>query len=663
MEGFFKKKRKSVEIDPEEIFMDSFNLPGHDRTLHEGRIERPIETRVFWFWGLTIFVALFIVVSRLFQLQILRGEEFFTASKKNISYTLFSAPPRGLIYDRNMNIMASNAASFSLVLKNSNLSGNDFQAALQNGAQLVGRSVYEIWAMHQEQNSGELIFPEDIFSKDAWPEEIVLAENIPRHLLLRVATSPDDFPGMAIEESTSRVYPLNSAASHIVGFIGRPTFDDQKNSDFYKKAGARIGKSGIELAYEENLRGREGRKVIEIDAEGKPQRERFIEKTLPGRSVVLNIDAGLQSAVYEILARSIPALGKKAGAAIISDPRDGRILALVSFPSFDGSLLADGKDRKAIRMILDDKTKPFFNRAISGVYPPGSTIKPVLAAAALEEKVIDPKKTIYDVGFISVPNPYDPTKQSVFRDWAALGFVDMRRALALSANVYFYTIGGGHESVRGLGIERIGKFFRAFGFGSVLGIDLAGEAGGLVPGPAEKKKIHPKDPFWRIGDTYITSIGQGDTGATPLQVNFATAAIANGGTLYKPFVTKAILDESGVVVKTIKPEVVREKIADHESLKVVQEGMRLAVIEGSANPLSALPVAVAGKTGTAQTGITGKNHGWFTGFAPYENPEVVITVIVEEGTGGATDAVPISKEVFWAWLSIRNAAVLSNTQE
>lgn len=654
MPAFFWKKRRSAEIDPEEIFMDSANLPGHDLALHEGRIERPIEVRVFWLWALIIFVGLLAVVLRLFQLQIIRGEEFFAASNKNISYSLFSAPPRGLIYDRNLNTLASNSVSFTLILKKTGLADDEFGTALQKGADLVGRTLYEIWAGGQQGQSRELRFPDDIFSPDVWPEEIVLAESIPRHLLLRVATSPGDFHAMAIEESINRVYPGGSSASHVVGFTGRPAANDQAQSPLYQKASARIGKGGIELVYEEELRGKHGKKVIEIDAEGKPQRERFLEKSSPGRSVVLNIDAELQRAVYEILARNIPALGKKAGAAVISDPRDGRILALVSFPSFDSSMLSEGKDQEAIRAILNDKRKPFFNRAISGIYPPGSTIKPVLAAAALEEQVIDPKRTIYDVGFISVPNPYDPEKFSVFRDWAALGFVDMRRALALSANVYFYTIGGGHEGIKGLGIERIGKFFRAFGFGSKLGIDLRGEEQGLVPGPEEKKKIRPKDPFWRIGDTYITSIGQGDMGATPLQVNFATAAIANGGTLWRPFITKAILDEAGTVVKAVEPSVIRDRIAGQETLKVVREGMRLAVIDGSANAIAGFPLAVAGKTGTAQTGITGKNHGWFTAFVPYENPEAVITVMVEEGTGGATDAVPISKEILWAWLAVRN---------
>ena len=649
----FTRGSKKILIEPEEIFMDSVNIPGHDQDRIEGHIEKPISVRIFVIWAATVILGFLIVAGRAAELQIVRGEELGRASQKNISYTLFSAPPRGVIYDRNKQALASNSTSFFLVLRKDGAGGEGaFRKTLENLSALLGRSVGGLWLENVPPADSDRGLPKDVFLLDVWPDEVVLMQDVPRRILLSVVTNPVDFRGVSIEEKVRREYLLGDAASHIVGF-----------TSFSDSPGLRlVGKSGVESVREENLRGKPGKKMVEINAEGEPLRERFITSPVSGYSVVLNIDAALQRALYDTMARTIRSAGKRAGAAIVSDPRDGRILALASFPSFDPEVLSRGKDRESIKNFLSGRDKPLFNRAISGNYPPGSTVKPILAAGALDEKIIDDKRTIYDEGFIAVPNPYDPTKESIFKDWAALGLVNMRRAIAYSANVYFYTIGGGYGDIHGLGIERIKKILSSFGFGSVLGIDLLGEHAGLVAGPEEKKRIRPEDPFWRLGDTYITSIGQGDMGATPLQVNFATAAIANGGTLFRPLVTKSIIDDNGLVIKEFMPEVIREHVASPESLSIVREGMRLAVTEGSARAIADFPVSVAGKTGTAQTGVVGKNHGWFTAFAPYQNPEVVVTVLVEDGTGGSTDALPIAEEILWAWLGVRNNRNVSNTQ-
>lgn len=660
---FFGKKRfgRSRELEPDEIFADSMNLPGHDRLRAEGRLEHPIARRTFSILIFFMGLGIVLIVSRLFQLQFIRGDDYFAASQKNISYTLFTAPPRGLIYDRNMKVLASNSALFSLVMKKSYFTKDEeFAAALRKGMELAGRSLEEIFIENNPgppaqpgQNFAEIRIPDNLFSIKAWPDEIVFVNDLPHDLLLRVATKPEEFKGFVIAESIRRIYNGGPELAPVVGFTGQPTPADRTRSSFYRSGVRTIGKSGIELTYEDKLHGSPGKKIIEIDAKGSAQRERFIDEPVFGEHIVLNIDADLQRAAYDALAHHIISLGKKAGAVVISDPRDGRILALVNYPSFAPQVLSDGDNIAEIKRILGDKNNPLFNRAIAGIYAPGSTVKPILATAALEEGVIDPAHEIYDKGFISVPNPYDPNRETIFKDWAKLGWVDMRRAIAYSANVYFYTVGGGYGDIKGLGIERIRKYESLFGFGLPLGIDLMGEKGGLIAGPEEKKKTRPKDPFWRIGDTYITSIGQGDTGVTPLQLNSATAAIANGGTLWRPFVTKAILDESGAQVEEIKPQAIRSNLADPKHLQIVREGMRLAVQEGSAKSLGDLPIAVGGKTGTAQTGVVGKNQGWFTGFAPYVNPEMAITVLVEEGTGGSTDAVPIAKEIFYSWLAVR----------
>ena len=380
-------------------------------------------------------------------------------------------------------------------------------------------------------------------------------------------------------------------------------------------------------------------------------RERFIERATPGRDVVLEIDGELERFAAETLARHIRAVGKRAGALVALDPRDGAVRALVSYPGYDSNLLGSGASLEEVGQLLRDPAKPFFNRVVSGGYPSASTIKPILATAALEAKLIDPARQIYDPGYISVPNPYDPANPTIFKDWKPLGWIDMRRAIAFSANVYFYTIGGGHGGIPGLGIERIKSWLERFGWGSTLGIDLPGEYAGLIPDPEKKKIIRPKDPAWRIGDTYITSIGQGDLQITPLQLAAATAAIANGGTLWKPRVARAIVDDERRVVQAFDPVRLREDIASAGSLAIVREGMRLAVTEGSAIGLAELFFPVAGKTGTAETGVYGRNHGWFVGFAPYDAPEIVIAVLVEEGSGGSTDAVPVAREVLYHYFT------------
>ncbi|OHA08741.1 MAG: hypothetical protein A3B37_02730 [Candidatus Sungbacteria bacterium RIFCSPLOWO2_01_FULL_59_16] len=412
-----------------------------------------------------------------------------------------------------------------------------------------------------------------------------------------------------------------------------------------------IGKAGLEAQYEEILAGRAGEKLIEVDAGGAAIRERFIMKSDPGQSVMLELDAGLQRFAAATLERHLRALGKRAGAVVAMDPRDGAVRALVSYPSFDSNIFGRSVPRKDFERLKGDPAHPFFNRAVSGGYPSGSTIKPLLAVAALEEGVIEAEREIYDPGYLSVPNPYDPEHPTIFKDWKELGIVDMRRAIALSANVYFYTIGGGYRDIRGLGIERIKRWLERFGWGRALGIDLPAEYAGLVPDPELKKAIRPKDPVWRLGDTYITAIGQGDVQATPLQLAASIAAIANGGTLWKPRLASAVVGLDGETVREFRSEFIGRDIARAESLTVVREGMRQAVTAGSAAALADLPFAVAGKTGTAQTGAYGKNHGWFVGFAPSETPELVIAVLVEEGTGGSTDAVPIAKEVLYYYFT------------
>lgn len=645
-------RRSEVEITPEEIFMDAANAPGFRQEMHEGRLERPISRRTFTVFGAAVAIGFLIIAGRMFDLEILRGDDFAMRANENKTYPIAIEAPRGIFYDRHFEKLVENAPSFTVSLRPGDLSDDGtFRDIFMRLAALLGKSVEEI----ADANGVPLaaLAGDARFSRASWPDEIFMAAGDMRGEVLELQTHQEDFPGVRITETSRRHYLFARDASHVLGYVGRPTKAElAAHPDL--GAGDIVGKTGLEAAYEGFLRGTRGEKLIEVDASGEARRERFIVKPDSGKDVVLEIDAGLQEFAAETLARHIRAAGKRAGALVAVDPRDGAVRALVSYPSFDPNVFGRSAKREDVEALLANPARPFYNRAVGGGYPSGSTIKPILAVAALEEKIIDPERAIFDPGYISVPNPFDPAKPTIFKDWKELGWVDMRRALAMSANVYFYTVGGGYGDIKGLGIERMKRYLERFGWGSTLGIDLPGEVPGLIPDPEKKKTLRPKDPIWRIGDTYITAIGQGDLQATPLQLAVSTAAIANGGTLWKPRVAAAVIDEEQRPLREFRPEVIRDRLADPDSLRVVREGMRQAVTDGSAGALRDLFFAVAGKTGTAQTGAIGKNHGWFTGFAPYDEPELAITVLVEEGSGGSTDAVPVAKEVLYYYFTHRD---------
>ena len=628
--------------------MDAVNIHGFRHEMQEGRIERPIERSSLVAFGGLIALGLVILVGRIGDLSILNGGAFYARAQANKTYPIHIAPPRGIFYDRNFEKLVENIPTFQIVLQPADTAHDEeFTRGLRAVAGLAGKTIVQL----ADVNSVDprTLEREPFYRREDWPREVFVASGELRAEVLEIQSRSDDFPGILVRESGERNYLLGGGASHLLGYVGRPSREDLGAYPEITSADV-LGKDGLELAYETEIRGEAGEKLIEVNASGERLRERFIVKAKPGHDVLLEIDGELQRFAAETMKRHITALGKRAGALVAIDPRDGAVRALISYPGYDANLLGKGS-REEVRRLLTDTAKPFFNRAIAGGYPSASTIKPFLAAAALEEKLIDPTRQIFDPGYISVPNPYDPSNPTIFKDWKALGWIDMRHAIALSANVYFYTIGGGYGGIPGLGIERIKQVLERFGWGSPLRIDLPGEYAGLIPDPEKKKRIQPKNPIWRIGDTYITAIGQGDLQVTPLQLAAATAAIANGGTLWKPRIAKAVVDEARDVMAAFKPVALRENIMSPESLRVVREGMRLAVTEGSAIGLAELFFPVAGKTGTAETGVYGKNHGWFTGFAPYDAPELVISVLVEEGTGGSTDAVPIAREVLYHYFT------------
>jgi len=326
----------------------------------------------------------------------------------------------------------------------------------------------------------------------------------------------------------------------------------------------------------------------------------------------------------------------KRGAVIAMNPQNGEILAAVSWPAYDNNIFSGAVSSSAYLALLDNPDNPLLPRAWSGIYPSGSTAKPVIATAALAEGVITPQTTVHSVGGLQI-GPW------FFPDWKAGGHgsVNVRSAIAWSVNTFFYYIGGGYNNFVGLGVDRLTKWMRNFGLGDKTGLDVFGELSGFVPSQEWKKKTKGED--WFIGDTYNLSIGQGDLLVTPLQVALFTAEVANGGFRIRPH-----------FALTKNPEEMKgDEIASSETIKTVRLGMRDTVIYGSGRALAGFPVPVAGKTGTAQWRSDRPNHAWFTAFAPFENPEIVVTVLLEEGVEGSSTAVPVAREVLDAWLKGR----------
>jgi penicillin-binding protein 2 len=417
-----------------------------------------------------------------------------------------------------------------------------------------------------------------------------------------------------------------------------PLFD--KSGIYYEEEYR--ARDGVERAYDEFLRGENGLELKETDVAGTVTSESVVEKPVDGGTLTLSVDGLLTQELYlaiESLARSNHFVG---GAGVIMDIETGEIIALTSYPEYNQNKMTSGLTQAEFNALLNDPAKPFLNRVVGGLYTPGSIVKPIVALAALNEEIISPTKEILSTGAITVPNPYDPEKPSVFRDWKAHGWTAMREALAVSSDTYFYSIGGGFGGQPGLGITILDEYFNLFGLTQKTGIELGGEVEGVIPTPEWKKEKFDGD-IWRLGDTYITSIGQYGTQVTPLNAARFTAALANKGKLLQPSLVKGGVKEP--VVSTIAlPEA---------AWRVVHEGMREGVTYGTSVGLNVPYVTAGAKTGTAEIGA-GKAyvHSWTSGFFPYEHPRYAWAVIMEKGPANNTmGATSVMRKVF-DWMSL-----------
>lgn len=441
-----------------------------------------------------------------------------------------------------------------------------------------------------------------------------------------VATSSESF--------ASRVYTKEPGFSHILGFVRYPKADSA--GEWWREE--YIGISGSERVFNERLAGANGSQMAETDARGSLVREDILDPPRDGEALYLSIDADIQAELARVLQSHAAAQGFQGGAAAIMDVRSGELLALTSFPEYDNDAFSSG-DSATVQAANANPLTPLLNRAIAGLYTPGSIVKPIFAVAALEEGIIDPSKKILSTGSISIPNPYFPDQPSIFRDWKAHGYTDMRRAIAVSSDVYFYSIGGGYQDQQGLGIERIDEYARRFGLGTLTGIIYGSEAEGVIPTPEWKAEVFDGDP-WRLGDTYNTAIGQYGFQITPLQAVRFTAAIANGGKLLEPHIEKGM-------VANVTPVGVSD-----EHTQVAREGMRQAVTDGgTAQALNIAGLEIAGKTGTAQLGMRNESmNSWVIGFWPASTPKYAFAVVLEKAPAGTNSGASPAMSKFFYWL-------------
>ena len=445
---------------------------------------------------------------------------------------------------------------------------------------------------------------------------------------------------LAYNENGERVYAEFPGLAHVVGYVSLPTEKDIERGAYSQEY---LGRDGLERAFNDVLTGTHGLRIEEIDVKGNIRSSSMLRDPLPGENITTSIDVRVQSKLYELIASLATDKGFAGGAGALMDVETGELIALVSYPEYSPSTLTKGEDREAIARILTAKNTPFLNRAIGGLYAPGSIIKPFLALAALEEKIISPDTKILSTGALTLPNPYNPESPSIFKDWKAHGYVNMREALAVSSDVYFYTIGGGFKTQRGLGIKLIDDYLTRFGFSTLTGVDLLSEENGTIPTPLWKERTFDGEK-WNIGDTYHTAIGQYGMQVTPLQTARAVAAIANGGRLVEPHLRMrgTELSQTGTPLNF-----------SDSALQIVREGMRMAVTTGTGKGLLIPGLDIAAKTGTAELGTSKeKVNSWVIGFFPYTNPRYAFSVVMERGDSHNTiGGVFVMRQLF-DWMNI-----------
>ena len=577
------------------------------------RLESPMPRGAFFLVAFAVFFLIASFCVRFVFISFVYGEDYAARGVANADKRITLPAYRGVITDRFGEALVKNVPSFTVSLDIAELfrrgRSPDSRASLAAKiAAILSVSPTEIKALlegGEEEGAARVTVARDITAEQAIDLRAVGDE------------------ALIVEDDYRREYPDPFIFSHIVGYT--------KGVDFKSTI---EGAAGLEAEYDGMLRGMDGVRIAYRDAHGTILAEKKEQESRAGEMLTTTIDAGFQRYFYERFKEGLSSLGKTQGVGVAMNPKTGEILALVSFPSFDNNNPAK---------YLLTAGNPLFNRAVSGVYSPGSTIKPLVALAALHEKLVTPEFTVYSKGYLELPNPYDPEKPSKFLDWKAQGLVNMYSALARSSNVYFYVVGGGCTAStcngvgrsKGLGINKLNEYWKIFGLDKKTGVDIPNEGAGFLPNPTEKEKRTGQP--WRIGDTYNVAIGQGDLQVTPLRLLTFFSSLANKGVAIKPH----------FLLSDAAPEVIQDYSGWTDEITAVRQGVRDVVAKpyGTANALYDLPYKSSGKTGSAQIQNNAKTNAFFMGYGPSDDPELAVLVLVEDAKTGSLNAVPIGRDV------------------
>jgi len=595
------------------------------------------------FCSLVILILASIIFTRLFYLMVVESDDYRLRSANNTIRTQSLPASRGLIFDRNGDILASNQPVFQLEMIPEQVA--DINKTLQNLAELE---------LISKDNFGEI---NKRIERNLQFKSIVLKRNLDDREVAIFANNRINFKGIDIKSRLSRHYPKGEAFAHALGYVGSISSGDYSRFDpgFYTGK-EQIGKTSIERNFESYLRGQPGIQKLLVNVRGRVMETINQDPFQPGNNLILTIDSDLQEVAYK-------AMGDQKGAVVILDASNGEILVMVSTPSFDPNQLSLGLTQDEFNAFTRNKKKPLFNRAIAGQYPPGSTIKPMIALGALEMGIVEPELYMPCEGKFLLPNYSRP-----FNDWATHGSVNVVRAIQASCDVYFY------EVANEMGIEKMSLFLKKFNLGAPTEIDINPEKNGVVPNREWKRNNFSsrENQSWYQGETIIAGIGQGYMLATPLQLAVATAIVANRGSAHKPHLLKAIENTKTGELQYIGSEKINylEDIKE-ENWDLVHEGMVAVVNEERGTAYGVFPdnSPIAGKTGSSQVfsidrstsdkevPLELRDHGLFVGYAPLDKPEIIVSIIVENGGGGRVSAAPVAEKIFNSYLgrTITNA--------
>jgi penicillin-binding protein 2 len=576
--------------------------------------------------GLIVIIVFVALVTRLGYLQVVQGSYYGRLADGNRIKLIPIMAPRGTFFDRNGVLLVSNRPGFTVTLVP--LSGPIPDDVINRLAGILGMDPMEIKAK-VEQQKGSF-------------DPIYVKSDIGPDIVTKIEERRSEMPGVVIEIQPVRNYINNELAAHVFGYVSEISEAEleKRKADGYK-LGDIIGKFGLEKVYDKELRGIAGGGQVEVDVNGRAVQVLGKKEAVPGNNLVTTIDYRIQKAAEKAMDEHLVFLqtklgnpNAKAAAAVVMNPKTGEILAMVSRPAFNPNLFNGGISAKDWKVLNDNPFHPMDNRAIAGEYAPGSTFKIITGTAALELGKVTPEEKILDTG-----RHWLIPKSNAMGE--ALGWINFQEALSKSDNVYFYEMGNR------LGIDNLEKYARMFGLGAHTGINLQGESDGLVANRRYKEKVYGED--WYLSETFDAAIGQGFQLATPLQMAVVMAQIANGGHRYRPYLVSRIVAPNGETVKSFAPEETGRIEISEKTLNLVRAGLKdVASPEGTAGYIfEGFPISLAGKTGTAENSH-GDDHGWFVAYAPFEDPRIVIAVIVEQGGFGSDAAAPIARKILEA---------------